>query len=181
MTVQSQTIQFIPLNKLIVSPRNVRRKNRKADIDALAHRTGAGWRLEDDLLGKLRSLEQHAAFEAAVGHVRRRGDLRPLLAAVQNSPVIGELIHFGPADDLGETFSLSWKMALARCAMRGSNAPTISPDWLMPREARSSRLTLSTFGSGHRTKRWRGSPAEPEANTRPSIIRSRSLALVKAY
>lgn len=36
MTAQSHTIQFIPLNKLIASPRNVRRKDRKADIDALA-------------------------------------------------------------------------------------------------------------------------------------------------
>jgi ParB family chromosome partitioning protein len=30
------SIQFIPLNKLIASPRNVRRKDRKADIEALA-------------------------------------------------------------------------------------------------------------------------------------------------
>lgn len=30
------SMQFIPLNKLVVSPRNVRRKDRKADIDALA-------------------------------------------------------------------------------------------------------------------------------------------------
>lgn len=36
MTAQQQTIQFIPLNKLVASPRNVRRKDRKADIDALA-------------------------------------------------------------------------------------------------------------------------------------------------
>jgi ParB family transcriptional regulator, chromosome partitioning protein len=36
MTAQTQTIEFIPLNKLVASPRNVRRKNRKADIDALA-------------------------------------------------------------------------------------------------------------------------------------------------
>lgn len=35
MTVQSQ-IQFIPLNKLVASPRNVRRKDRRADIEALA-------------------------------------------------------------------------------------------------------------------------------------------------
>jgi ParB family transcriptional regulator, chromosome partitioning protein len=36
MTAQTQTIEFIPLNKLVVSPRNVRRKNRKTDIDSLA-------------------------------------------------------------------------------------------------------------------------------------------------
>ncbi len=36
MSVQQQTILFIPLNKLGVSTRNVRRKDRKADIEALA-------------------------------------------------------------------------------------------------------------------------------------------------
>lgn len=36
MTAQSQTIQFVPLNKLVASPRNVRRNDRKTDIDALA-------------------------------------------------------------------------------------------------------------------------------------------------
>jgi ParB family chromosome partitioning protein len=36
MTTQTQTIEFIPLNKLIASPRNVRRVDRKSDIDALA-------------------------------------------------------------------------------------------------------------------------------------------------
>lgn len=36
MTVQPQHIQLIPLNKLVASPRNVRRKERKADIEALA-------------------------------------------------------------------------------------------------------------------------------------------------
>ena len=36
MSVQSSSIQLIPLSKLVASPRNVRRKDRKADIDALA-------------------------------------------------------------------------------------------------------------------------------------------------
>lgn len=36
MSEQSQTFQFIALNKLVTSPRNVRRKDRKADIEALA-------------------------------------------------------------------------------------------------------------------------------------------------
>jgi len=36
MTAETQAIQFIPLNQLIPSPRNVRRKDRKADIDSLA-------------------------------------------------------------------------------------------------------------------------------------------------
>lgn len=36
MSFQQQSIQFIPLNQLVTSPRNVRRKDRKADIEALA-------------------------------------------------------------------------------------------------------------------------------------------------
>ena len=36
MTAQPQPIQFIALNNLVVSPRNVRKQDRKADIDALA-------------------------------------------------------------------------------------------------------------------------------------------------
>ena len=36
MPVQSQSNQFIPLNKLMASPRNVRCKDRKTDIEALA-------------------------------------------------------------------------------------------------------------------------------------------------
>lgn len=36
MTAQAQSILMVPLNKLVVSPRNVRRKDRKVDIDALA-------------------------------------------------------------------------------------------------------------------------------------------------
>lgn len=36
MSEQSQTIQYIPLNKLVASPRNVRRKHPKADIESLA-------------------------------------------------------------------------------------------------------------------------------------------------
>ena len=36
MSAQSQPIQLIALNRLVASPRNVRRQDRKADIDALA-------------------------------------------------------------------------------------------------------------------------------------------------
>lgn len=36
MSIQSQSIQYIPLNRLAVSPRNVRRRDRKSDIEALA-------------------------------------------------------------------------------------------------------------------------------------------------
>ena len=36
MTAQTQPIQLIALNNLVASPRNVRKQDRKADIDALA-------------------------------------------------------------------------------------------------------------------------------------------------
>ena len=36
MTSQRQSIQLIALNNLVASPRNVRKQDRKADIDALA-------------------------------------------------------------------------------------------------------------------------------------------------
>lgn len=36
MSTQTDDLRYIPLNQLIASPRNVRRKDRKADIDALA-------------------------------------------------------------------------------------------------------------------------------------------------
>jgi ParB family chromosome partitioning protein len=36
MSIDQSTIQLIPLNRLVASPRNVRRKDRKADIEALA-------------------------------------------------------------------------------------------------------------------------------------------------
>ncbi len=36
MTAQAQSIQLVALNKLVASPRNVRKQDRKADLDALA-------------------------------------------------------------------------------------------------------------------------------------------------
>ncbi len=36
MTAQAHSIQLIALNKLAASPRNVRKQDRKADLDALA-------------------------------------------------------------------------------------------------------------------------------------------------
>lgn len=36
MTAQAHAIQLIALNKLVASPRNVRKQGRKADLDALA-------------------------------------------------------------------------------------------------------------------------------------------------
>ncbi|MCI2811419.1 ParB/RepB/Spo0J family partition protein, partial [Eoetvoesiella caeni] len=36
MTAQLRPIQLIALNKLVASPRNVRKQDRKADVDALA-------------------------------------------------------------------------------------------------------------------------------------------------
>ncbi|MDP3736446.1 MAG: DUF3363 domain-containing protein [Hyphomonadaceae bacterium] len=76
----------------------------KLEAWGLAVRRADGWRLADDLFGKLTSMEAHAAVEQAVSGLRRGGDARQLLAAHPDAPVVGELRHFGPADDLGDTF-----------------------------------------------------------------------------
>jgi len=70
----------------------------------LANRTSGGWRLADDLTGKLKALEARAEVERAVGLSRRGRALGELRAADPSTPAIGELVHFGPIDELGETF-----------------------------------------------------------------------------
>lgn len=47
MTLLQQSIQHIPLNRLVVSPRNARRRERKADIDALAASIAANGLLQN--------------------------------------------------------------------------------------------------------------------------------------
>lgn len=62
-----QTIQYIPLNKLVASPRNVRRKHPKADIEALA--------ASIHVRGLLQNLcvvpEENGCFEVEAGGRRR--------------------------------------------------------------------------------------------------------------
>ena len=84
-------------------PELIARLDRLVSWD-LAQRTGSGWRLADGLGGKLKAIAAHDEVERVAAAVRRPGDLSPLLAADLNAPVLGELVHVGPADDLGDSF-----------------------------------------------------------------------------
>ena len=68
----------------------------------LAQRGNGGWRLADGLLGKLKALAERDEIEQVVAAVRRPGV--PLLAAERDVDAMGQLVHFGPIDDLGESF-----------------------------------------------------------------------------
>jgi len=70
----------------------------------LAQRTRDGWRISEDLLGKLKALDERQAIERAVSTHRRPGELLPLLAAVPTDAIEGQLVHYGPADDMGDVF-----------------------------------------------------------------------------
>jgi hypothetical protein len=70
----------------------------------LAERNTDGWRIAGDLFGKLRSMDAHRQVEQAVSIHRRPGELMPLLEADPARAIEGQLVHFGPADDLGGSF-----------------------------------------------------------------------------
>ena len=70
----------------------------------LADRTRDGWRISDNLFGKLKSLDEHQAIERAVATHRRPGELLPLLAASPTEAIEGRLVQYGPADDMGGIF-----------------------------------------------------------------------------
>jgi hypothetical protein len=63
-----------------------------------------GWRIAGDLFGKLKAMDEYRAVEQAVSIHRRPGELLPLLAADPAHAVEGQLVHYGPADDLGGVF-----------------------------------------------------------------------------
>jgi hypothetical protein len=70
----------------------------------LAERGAKGWRISEGLFGKLRAMDEHAQVEQAVSAHRRPGELLPLLAADPAQAIEGQLVHYGPADDLGGSF-----------------------------------------------------------------------------
>jgi hypothetical protein len=70
----------------------------------LAERARDGWRISDNLIGELRSIDEHQAIERAVSTHRRPGELLPLLAAAPEEAIEGQLVHYGPADDMGDIF-----------------------------------------------------------------------------
>ena len=70
----------------------------------LATKDQGGWRLASDLGARLKALATHVEVEKALGNVgrlRSSGETRTVETAART---VGELIHFGPVDDLGETF-----------------------------------------------------------------------------
>lgn len=68
----------------------------------LAARRADGWRLATDLTSRLRSLAERDQVERLVSSVRPDGEHFRLLEADRTSPVIGELIHVGPVDELDD-------------------------------------------------------------------------------
>lgn len=70
----------------------------------LAERGSRGWRMAGDLFGKLKAMDEYQAVEQAVSAHRRPGELLPLLAADPAHAVEGELVQYGPVDDLGGVF-----------------------------------------------------------------------------
>jgi hypothetical protein len=69
-----------------------------------AERGAKGWRIAADLFGKLKAMDEYRAVEQAVSIHRRPGELLPLLEADPERAIEGQLVHFGPADDLGGSF-----------------------------------------------------------------------------
>jgi type IV secretory pathway VirD2 relaxase len=68
----------------------------------LAERSADGWRLDANLASKLRSMAERDDVERVVGSVRTESEHLRLLEADRSSPVVGELIHVGPVDELDD-------------------------------------------------------------------------------
>jgi len=66
MTAQAHSIQLIALNKLVASPRNVRKQDRKADLDALAASIAAHGLLQNLCVFRLRETSSRWMPVAAV-------------------------------------------------------------------------------------------------------------------
>lgn len=61
MTIQTASIQFIPLNKLVALPRNVRKKDRKADARDYAIKAHAKLR-KNELAAKVAVMFDGAGY-----------------------------------------------------------------------------------------------------------------------
>ncbi len=71
---------------------------------ALASRGRDGWCVERDLNARLTVMATHAEVEKIVSTSRLGKDAGIVREAEHTAPSRGELLHFGPLDDLGETF-----------------------------------------------------------------------------
>lgn len=70
----------------------------------LAAKAQGGWRLASDLRDRLKALATHVEVENALGRVGRIRGAGAVRSVETTTRTVGELIHFGPVDDLGETF-----------------------------------------------------------------------------
>lgn len=70
----------------------------------LAERGAAGWRLEDGLAARLRVMAAHEDVVRTVASVQPGRAPRLVLEADRNAPVVGELIHLGRVDEIGDQF-----------------------------------------------------------------------------
>jgi hypothetical protein len=71
---------------------------------ALASRGADGWRVDGDLNARLKVMATHAEVEKIVSASRLGKDAGTIREAEHTKLSAGELVHFGPLDDLGETF-----------------------------------------------------------------------------
>jgi hypothetical protein len=71
---------------------------------ALASRGPDGWRVEGDLIARLKVMATHAEVEKIVSSSRLGKDAGTIREAEHMKLSTGELVHFRPLDDLGETF-----------------------------------------------------------------------------
>lgn len=71
---------------------------------ALATREPNGWRMEPDVTARLKVMATHAEVENVVAWSAFGKGLERAREAEHAIATTGELVHFGPLDDLGETF-----------------------------------------------------------------------------
>ena len=71
---------------------------------ALASRGADGWRVDGNVIARLKVMATHAEVEKVVSGSRLGKDAGTIREAEHTKLSTGELVHFGPLDDLGETF-----------------------------------------------------------------------------
>jgi hypothetical protein len=70
----------------------------------LAERRTAGWRIEEGLVTRLRAMASHEDVVRMVASAQPGREPRLILEADRGAPVIGELVHIGRVDEIGDQF-----------------------------------------------------------------------------
>lgn len=70
----------------------------------LATRSADGWRLNDDLPARLKSMAEHEDVVRAVASAQPDREPRLTLEADRAAPVAGELVYLGPVDEISDRF-----------------------------------------------------------------------------